>query len=946
MPLAPGTRIGFYEILDPLGAGGMGEVYRATDTRLGRVVALKMLPSGLAAPPPLLERFQREARAASALNHPNICTIYDVGADPPFLAMELLEGETLHQALTRGPLPQQALFDIAVGVIDGLDAAHRKGIVHRDIKPANIFLTEHGPKILDFGLAKVIPEPITNDLSDAATAGVETQLTEPGSLMGTVAYMSPEQIRNEPLDGRSDLFSFGTLLYVMATGTLPFRGRQAVIVDAILNHPPVPATQLKSDVPVELEHIIDKCLEKDPARRYQSGAEVRADLRQLARTSSDSMLASSQIAAAKRTSLLWPLTVAALVIVAIITGMVASRRSAPTLALTDKDTIVLADFTNTTGDAVFDGTLRQGLAVQLEQSPFLSLVSEERIQTTLRLMGQPPDARLTSELAREICVRTGGAAVLDGSIVTLGTQYVVGLRGRTCSGGDVLADNQVEAAKKEDVLKALSRIASDFRTRVGESLATIKQHNRPLEEATTPSLEALKAYSAALKVLFSVNDLATAVTLFNHAIEIDPKFAMAHAMLGFTYGVIGERTISAESNRTAFELRDRASDREKFFITANYDLQVTGDLEKARQTCELWSRTYPRDIVPHTLLAAFIYPPAGLYEKGAEEGRTQNGLDPDFAAGYLELAFNSQFTGRLDEAEKALQRAAERKIEIPDFALQRYDIAFLKNDTAGMERELAAAVGNPGAADWMTDRQAFVLAYSGHFQQARTTLNTAVKLAQQVGKGEISGLYETGGALWEAFAGNGAAARRRVTAALGLSKGRDALYGGALALALSGDSSQAETLVKDLETRFPDDTFVKFSYPQVVRALLALNRNQPARALELLRAVSPYDLVMPPCSSPAFFGALYPVYVRGLAYLAARQGAEAAVEFQKILDHREIVVSDPIGALARLQLGRAYAAAGDVGKARLAYQDFLTLWQDADADLPILRQAQLEVARF
>ena len=945
MPLVPGTRIGFYEIVAPLGAGGMGEVYRATDTRLGRVVALKMLPSGLAAPAALLERFQREARAASALNHPNICTIYDVGADPPFLAMELLEGETLHQALARGPLPRQALLDIAVGVIDGLDAAHRKGIVHRDIKPANIFLTEHGPKILDFGLAKVMPDPIPNDLSDAATAGVESQLTEPGSLMGTVAYMSPEQIRNEPLDGRSDLFSFGTLLYVMATGTLPFRGRQAVIVDTILNHAPVPATQLKSDVPVELEHIIDKCLEKDPARRYQSGADVRADLRQLARTSSDSMLGSNQMAT-RRTSVLWPLTVAALMIIAIITGVVAYRRAAPTLGLTDKDTIVLADFTNTTGDAVFDGTLRQGLAVQLEQSPFLSLVSEERIQTTLRLMGQPPDARLTPELAREICVRTGGAAVLDGSIVTLGTQYVVGLRGRTCSGGDVLADNQVEAAKKEDVLKALSRIASDFRTRVGESLATIKQHDRPLEEATTPSLEALKAYSAALKVLFSVNDLATAVTLFSHAIEIDPKFAMAHSMLGFTYGVIGERTISAESNRTAFELRDRASDREKFFITANYDLQVTGDLEKARQTCELWSRTYPRDIVPHTLLAAFIYPPAGLYEKGVEEGRTQNALDPDFAAGYLELAFNSQFIGRLDEAEKALQRAAERKIEIPDFALQRFDIAFLKNDTAAMERELTAARGNPGAADWMTDRQAFVFAYSGHFQQARTTLRTAVELAQQVGKREISGLYETGGALWEAFAGNGAAARRRVTAALELSKGRDVLYGGALALALSGDSSPAETLVKDLEARFPDDTFVKFSYPQVVRALVALNRNQPARALELLRVASPYDLVMPPCSSPAFFGALYSVYVRGLAYLAAHQGAEAATEFQKILDRREIVVSDPIGALAHLQLGRAYAAAGDVAKAKLAYQDFLMIWQDADSDLPILRQARLEFARF
>jgi eukaryotic-like serine/threonine-protein kinase len=649
----------------------------------------------------------------------------------------------------------------------------------------------------------------------------------------------------------------------------------------------------------------------------------------------------------KRTRVGWPLIVGGLVLVAVVAGGYFSYlQPSPTRGLTDKDTIVLADFSNSTGDPVFDGTLRQGLAVQLEQSPFLSLVSEERIQATLRLMGQPPDARLTPDLAREICERSGGAGVLDGSIAKLGTQYVLGLRARTCTSGDVLDEEQAQAARKEDVLNALSRIASTFRTKVGESLTTVKQHDRPLEEATTPSLEALKAYSAALKVLFSVNDLATAVSLFGRAIEIDPKFAMAHAMLGFTYGVIGERTVSAESNRTAFQLRDRASDREKFFITANYDLQVTGDLEKARQTCELWSRTYPRDIVPHTLLGAFLYPPAGLYEKGAEEGRKQIALDPDFPAGHLELAFNSQFIGRLDEAEKALQRAAERKIEIPDFALQRYDIAFLKNDLAGMERELAGGRGNPGTADWITDRQAFVLAYSGHFQQARTTLQRAVELAQQVGKREISGLYETGGALWEAFVGNGTAARRRVTAALELSKGRDVLYGGAFALALSGDSSQAETFAKDLETRFPDDTFVKSSYLPVLRSLVALNRSQPTRALELLLGTSAYDLVMPPCSSPGFFGALYPVYVRGLAYLAARQGAEAAAEFQKILDHREIVVSDPIGALAHLQLGRAFAVAGEMDKAKAAYQDFLTLWDDADPDLPVLKQAKLETAKF
>ncbi len=937
MALSAGQRVSHYEVVSRLGAGGMGEVYRAVDTRLGREVALKVLPEGETSSEQL-ERFQREARAASSLNHPNICTIYDVSSNPPFIAMELLEGETLDHLLANGPLPVVTIVEIVLPVLDALETAHRKNIVHRDIKPANIFVTERGPKILDFGLAKLAHTAI--DAANEPTRASDPHLTDAGRTLGTLAYMSPEQLRGHQLDQRTDLFSFGVVLYAAATGTLPFRGTHLAIVDAILNHAPAQARGLNPQVSPQFEAVIDKCLEKDPALRYQRAADIAADLRRLGRSTASH-------SSARRTALFdstppsrWPWAVATAAAIAAIGLTYALTR--PAVVLTDTDTIVLAEFTNTTGDAVFDETLRQGLAVQLQQSPFLSLVSEERIQATLRLMDRSADSRLTPDLAREICQRTGGAAVLDGSIDLLGTRYVIGLRARTCATGDVLDNEQVQADRKEDVLNALSAVARGFRTRVGESLTTVRAHDRPLEEVTTPSLEALKAYSAALKVLISVNDLPAALGLFGRAIEIDPQFAMAHAMIGFTYGLIGERTLAAASNAIAFQLRDRASDRERFFITANYDLQVTGNLERARQTCELWLRTYPRDIVPHTLLGAFIYPPSGLYEKALMEATIQNDLDPDFAAGYLELAFNNQFLGRLDEAERALQRAAERTLEIPDFTLQRLDIAFLRRDSAAIEREIARGRGQPGIEDWVTDRQAFMLAYGGKANEARATLRRAVDLAQQVGKREISALYLAGGAVWEALFGNASAAESGAAASLELSQSRDVAYGAAFAMALSGDAIRTEALAHDMAARFPDDTFVKASYGPILEALVALNRGEPARAVERLRSAATYDLAMPPCSSPAFFGALYSVYVRGLAFLALRQGSAAVGEFQRILDHGAIVVSDPIGALAHLQMARALALTGDRERSRRAYEEFLALWSEADPEIPILRQARSE----
>jgi eukaryotic-like serine/threonine-protein kinase len=652
---------------------------------------------------------------------------------------------------------------------------------------------------------------------------------------------------------------------------------------------------------------------------------------------------SAKAAAATGIGKHWTIVPAALAVLALSVGSYFYFHRTP--KLTDKDTIILADITNTTGDPVFDGTLRQGMAVQLEQSPFLSLVSEERIQQALRLMGQTADTRLTPEVAREICERTASAAVLDGSIANLGSQYVLGLRAKDCRTGDILAEEQVQAARKEDVLNALSQIASKFRTRVGESLTTVEKYDTPLAEATTTSLEALRAYTAGIKVLSSTGS-AAAVPFFKHAVEIDPQFAMAYAMLGRVYGSIGENVLSAESTAKAYELRDRASDKEKFFISASYERQVTGNLQKAQQTCELWVQAYARDKSPHGFLAGLIYPLIGKYEESVEEAKATIGLDPDFFVGYEILANSDLALGRTEEAENALQQASQRKLEVSDFSILRYHIAFLKNDKTRMEREAAQAVGKPGLEDSLSNAEGSVLAYSGHLEEARKMSRRATDLAREADRRELMAHYETDAALREALFGNASIARQRAMVALGLSKSGGAEYGVAFVLALVGDSSRSQTLANDLANRFPENTRLVSTYLPTLRALLALNHREPSKAVELLQTASPYELGTPVLASSMRLGPLYPAYVRGEAYLAARQGREAVVEFQKILDHRGIVVSDPIGALAHLQIGRAYAMAGESAKAKAAYQDFLILWKDADRDIPILKEAKAEYAKL
>jgi DNA-binding winged helix-turn-helix (wHTH) protein/tetratricopeptide (TPR) repeat protein len=633
------------------------------------------------------------------------------------------------------------------------------------------------------------------------------------------------------------------------------------------------------------------------------------------------------------------IALAAVILFAVAGGLwrlVSHRRA----VLGAKDTVVLADFANSTGDPMFDETLRQGLAVQLRQSPYLSLISDQRISHTLRLMGHRADTQLTPPVARGVCERTGSAAVLEGSIAPLGSQYVLTLQAKSCRTGEVLDQEQVQAAKKEDVLSALSQIAGRFRNRVGESLTTIQEHNTPLAEATTPSLEALEAYSAGWK-LHTSNGAMAALPLLKRAVEIDPNFAVAQATLGREYADLDESDLSAEHTTKAWQLRDHTSDREKFIIIANYEGLATGNLEKARQNDEAWAQTYPRDPAPHTTLAGFPNKAAGKYEKALGEARKAIELDPDFAINYYSLGVNNVYLDRLEEAENVLRRAAGRGLEIDEFIMLQHDIAFLKGDQAAMDRAVARGRERSGGDTWISNKEAFALAYSGHLKKATVLTQRAVDQARQEAQPERAGLWEAEASLREAFFGDPLQARKRAMAALEHSNNREVEFGAALAFAISGDSGRAQALADDVERRFPEDTLVHFSYLPVLRARLALNQGDASKAIELLQVAVPYEL-----GARQDLGALYPIYVRGEAHLAAHQGTEAAIEFQKILDHRGVVGSDPIGVLAHLQLGRAYTLSGDKTKAKAAYQDFLTLWKDADPDIPIFREAKQEYARL
>jgi serine/threonine protein kinase/tetratricopeptide (TPR) repeat protein len=952
-----GMKLGPYDIQSLLGTGGMGEVYRARDTRLDRTVAIKVLPAHLSSDPVRRQRFEREARAIAALQHSNICTLYDVGhqSGTDYLVMEYLEGETLASRLVKGPLPLDLSLRYGIEVADALDTAHRHGIVHRDLKPGNIFVTAHGEcKVLDFGLAKLGEEKSSSKPS--TVTGPEV-LTGPGQAVGTVAYMSPEQARGEDLDARTDLFSFGVVLYEMATGKLPFSGKtSAVVFKAILDETQEAPTQLNAKLPERLDEIVAKTLEKDRDLRYQSAADLHADLKLLKRdTESASVPAATSkgvrqnLSGRKLLGIHWKVIVPGAIAVVVFAAS-SYFYFRPPLKLTEKDTIVLADFVNSTGDQVFDDTLKTALSVSLRQSPFLNVLPDSEVAKTLQQMTRPASAKLTHELSRELCLRAGSKAYLAGSIGSLGSEYVLGLKAMNCQTGDTLAEELVTAASKEKVLDTLGEAASKLRRELGESLATVQKFDVPLEQATTSSLEALKAYSLGTREESPGPDLAH----YQRAIELDPSFAMGYRAVGRVYASLGQQRRATDYYAKAFNLREHASKRERLSIEAAYYSNVTGELDRAAQVYQEETQSYPLEAGAYRDLA-IVCSEQGQWEKAREILREALRLAPNWANGYENVANSTLALQRFDETRQIIHEAQTRKLDDTGVHIALYGLAFLVSDTAAMAEQQRWFADKPGRESTGLSLASDTEAFGGHLSKARELTKRAVDSANQADNKEGGAIRQAVAAQQEAVYGKTIEARQTAAAALKVAPTSQAVESeAALAFAMAGDTARAESLAQDLGKRFPLDTQMQSIWLPAVDAQVALNRKNPALALNVLQADSPVEFGNIQFVNNA--SCLYSVYVRGEVYLAAREGNAAAAEFQRILDHSGIVWNCWTGALAHLGVARANALQArnsrgvDADAARFralaAYKDFLTLWKDADPDIPVLIAAKSEYAKL